>query len=93
MYFVLSVILTCFFFFSKKASLFFLYVCYMEFRTVVPCEKLQQQISHRDEILLLGSCFAENIGRLLVSHKFNVGITLRVFYIIRILLPMCWIYW
>lgn len=46
----------------------------MEFRTVVPCEKLQHRISHRDEILLLGSCFAENIGRLLVSHKFNVGI-------------------
>ena len=46
----------------------------MEFRTIVPCEKLQHQISHRDKILLLGSCFAENIGHLLVAHKFNVKI-------------------
>jgi hypothetical protein len=46
----------------------------MEFRTIVLCEKLQHQISHRDKILLLGSCFAENIGHLLVAHKFNVKI-------------------
>ena len=32
------------------------------------------KISHRDKILLLGSCFAENIGHLLVAHKFNVKI-------------------
>ena len=60
--------------FFKKRICYFLYVCFMEFRTIVPCKKLQYPISHQSGIVLLGSCFAENIGHLLDVYKFNVEI-------------------
>ena len=43
----------------------------MEFRTLVELPKKELTISYSDQILLLGSCFAENIGNLLVKNKFN----------------------
>lgn len=44
----------------------------MQFRTVVTAPKTQQHISYTTPILLLGSCFAENIGRRLEEAKFEV---------------------
>ncbi len=35
---------------------------------------LAQKTSHEDKILMLGSCFAENIGEYLTDHKFNCEI-------------------
>jgi hypothetical protein len=43
----------------------------MEFRTLVELPKKELTITYSDKILLLGSCFAENIGNLLVTNKFN----------------------
>src|SRR3954471_3441815 len=31
------------------------------------------EIDHQNKILLIGSCFSENIGHLLQDHKFNVA--------------------
>jgi len=46
----------------------------MEFRTLVELPKKELSITYSDKILLLGSCFAENIGNLLVNNKFNCEI-------------------
>ncbi len=40
------------------------------FRTVLPLEKANFDINYRSPILCIGSCFTENIGRLLATHKF-----------------------
>ena len=32
------------------------------------------KISHKDKILLIGSCFAENIGARFSERKFDIGI-------------------
>ncbi|MCL2132617.1 MAG: GSCFA domain-containing protein [Lentimicrobiaceae bacterium] len=44
------------------------------FRTEVPPQKAKYTISHKDSILLMGSCFAENIGRKLTKYKFSTDI-------------------
>ncbi len=41
------------------------------FRTIVPVFNPGWEISHRDKLLLLGSCFAENIGALLQRARFD----------------------
>lgn len=41
------------------------------FRTVVNVEKSKFEITHRDNILMLGSCFVENIGTKLLHYKFT----------------------
>lgn len=46
----------------------------MEFRTKIEIPKSDIQISHRSRILMLGSCFIENMGKQLLSHKFNVNL-------------------
>lgn len=46
----------------------------MEFRTVVPIRPFPDQIDHRQTLLMMGSCFAENIGNWLVSRKFSVDL-------------------
>ena len=46
----------------------------MEFRTQVKQEKALFTFSHADSILLMGSCFAENIGEKLTNHFFPVDI-------------------
>lgn len=44
----------------------------MKFRLEFEIRKLQQRISHLHPILLMGSCFSENIGEKLKRYKFNV---------------------
>jgi hypothetical protein len=44
------------------------------FRTVVDTQKNTNQISHKSQILMLGSCFTENIGQRLLELKFNVNV-------------------
>jgi lysophospholipase L1-like esterase len=42
------------------------------FRTVIQPVKAVFEISHKHKIMLMGSCFSENIGSFLLSQKFNV---------------------
>jgi len=46
----------------------------MEFRTLVELPEKELYISYSDKILLLGSCFAENIGNLLAANKFSCDV-------------------
>lgn len=46
----------------------------MEFRTQVKSEKVKFTFAHTDKTLLLGSCFAENIGEKFTDHFFSVDI-------------------
>lgn len=46
----------------------------MNFRTKIEIPKSDLVISHRSRIMMLGSCFIENIGRLLIKNKFNVNL-------------------
>lgn len=41
----------------------------MEFRTIVPIKPQEPKIDHASNILLLGSCFVENIGKKLEYYK------------------------
>ena len=43
----------------------------MEFRTVVNISKPDFEIEPMEEMLFVGSCFADNIGRRFVENKFN----------------------
>jgi hypothetical protein len=43
----------------------------MDFRTALQIAPTSIQISHQDSILLLGSCFSQNIGERLQKYKFN----------------------
>ncbi|MBW6483478.1 MAG: GSCFA domain-containing protein [Vicingaceae bacterium] len=43
----------------------------MKFSTPVTFFSVQQSISHDAKLLILGSCFAENMGEKLSSNKFN----------------------
>lgn len=42
----------------------------MEFRTKVELPIGNEKIHHSDRLMLWGSCFAENIGKLLNEYKF-----------------------
>ena len=42
----------------------------MDFRTIVELPKKQAIIHHCDKILLMGSCFAEGIGKMFIDDKF-----------------------
>ena len=44
----------------------------MKFRTELEIKKLEPSISHQHNLMLVGSCFTENIGEKLKKHKFNV---------------------
>jgi len=44
----------------------------MIFRTEIPVPKFPFQISYQDNILLLGSCFSDNIGGFLSNNRFSV---------------------
>ncbi|HEX3024268.1 MAG TPA: GSCFA domain-containing protein [Chitinophagaceae bacterium] len=44
----------------------------MKFHYEFDIKKLSQQINHQHKLLLVGSCFTENIGDKLKKHKFNV---------------------
>lgn len=43
----------------------------MNFRTQVELPEKEVKIAHSERIMLWGSCFVENIGKLLVENKFN----------------------
>lgn len=43
----------------------------MKFRFEFPIKKLQEPITHQHKLLLMGSCFTENIGTKLDSNKFT----------------------
>lgn len=44
----------------------------MKFRTDFDIKKLEPSITHQHKLMLVGSCFTENIGDKLRKHKFNV---------------------
>jgi hypothetical protein len=44
----------------------------MQFHLSLNPKKLNQQISYSDKILLVGTCFAENIGQKLQTFKFDI---------------------
>ncbi len=44
----------------------------MDFHLEFSPKHLSQKINHRHKLLLMGSCFTENIGDKLVAHKFSV---------------------
>ena len=46
----------------------------MNFRTQVELPKRETEIRHSDRIMLFGSCFAENIGKLLLTNKFRCDV-------------------
>lgn len=46
----------------------------MDFRTKINIPQSDLQISHRSRILMFGSCFIENIGRLLIDNKFKANL-------------------
>ena len=45
----------------------------MEFRTKVAIPTVPFRISHQDKMLMIGSCFTENIGRYLHQYKFKIN--------------------
>lgn len=44
----------------------------MKFRYEFDIKPLQEPITHRHKLLLIGSCFTENIGEKLEAHKFTI---------------------
>src|SRR5689334_14510719 len=44
----------------------------MKFHLEFDIKKLQPPVSHRDPLLLIGSCFTENMGEKLKRYKFRV---------------------
>ncbi len=42
-----------------------------EFRTPVPLDPQEPKITKKSKVILLGSCFAENVGSYLEKYKFN----------------------
>jgi hypothetical protein len=44
------------------------------FRTIVEVPKSKFKITHQSKIMMLGSCFAENIGAKLLEIKFNIDL-------------------
>ncbi len=45
-----------------------------EFRTIVPLSDCSWKITHSDRIVVMGSCFSENIGEMLINNKFQVDL-------------------
>ena len=44
------------------------------FRTVIKFSGSPEKFDHRSSILMIGSCFAENIGEKLLQNKFNIAL-------------------
>lgn len=45
-----------------------------EFRTIIDIKESKTKLDHSNKIMLIGSCFAENIGNILIENKFNVQV-------------------
>lgn len=43
----------------------------MKLQTIIPLQPVSKQFGYENKVLLLGSCFAENIGDKLAYHKFQ----------------------
>lgn len=43
----------------------------MRFRTEIPIEKFPFELNHQSKVLLMGSCFSDNIGQKLIQGGFN----------------------
>lgn len=48
--------------------------CIMQFTTPVDIHKSRETIDHKSKLMLLGSCFAQNIGQRLAQGKFDICI-------------------
>lgn len=46
----------------------------MNFRTSVDLPLRLPRVSHADHLLMMGSCFAENVGRVLSDYKFSIDL-------------------
>ena len=46
----------------------------MDFRTKIEIPTSDFKISHKSHIMIFGSCFAENMGRLFLENKFNTNL-------------------
>ncbi|NDV94707.1 GSCFA domain protein [Dysgonomonas sp. 521] len=46
----------------------------MDFRTRIDIPRSGLSISHKSHIVMMGSCFIENIGKLLIENKFDVNL-------------------
>ncbi len=46
----------------------------MEFRTLVPVKQMPYTLSHKDKVMVLGSCFAENTGLRMKESGFHVSL-------------------
>ncbi|MFV0420456.1 MAG: GSCFA domain-containing protein [Dysgonomonas sp.] len=46
----------------------------MEFRTKIDIPASDTLITHKSRILMFGSCFIENMGKLLIDNKFNANL-------------------
>lgn len=44
----------------------------MNFRTPIKPDKLKQQINHKTSVIMMGSCFTDNIGEMLTKYLFNI---------------------
>ncbi|HQB20691.1 MAG TPA: GSCFA domain-containing protein, partial [Bacteroidales bacterium] len=42
------------------------------FRTEIQILRSNTLINHQDKLLMIGSCFAENIGKKLIENKFQL---------------------
>lgn len=46
----------------------------MDFRTTLDLQQSETKINHQNKILMIGSCFSNNIGQKLIDHKFDVSL-------------------
>lgn len=46
----------------------------MDFRTKIDISQSNIDVNHKDQLMIFGSCFAENIGELLKQNKFSINI-------------------
>lgn len=46
----------------------------MNFRTILPLQPSDAQLRHSDKVMVLGSCFSENIGSFLIEGGFRVSL-------------------
>lgn len=46
----------------------------MDFRTKVDIPRSDLNVSHKSRLLMMGSCFIENMGKMFVDNKFNVNL-------------------
>ena len=44
----------------------------MEFRTSIKVNKIEEPIKHSDELMLIGSCFSDNVGARFADAMMNV---------------------